>query len=117
MRRTIGPGWSESSDFNARQYALQAAYYQQAKTMGFRRSPISTGETLAGWRFPHCGLPAHADGTTKAKTGVDDEKAASGLTVASATTKPGPASDFYRTAEVVQRVIEFILPYRTWLRK
>lgn len=106
-------------DFNARQYALQAAYYQQAKDYGLQAlADLDGSKPMPDGDFLIAAYQLTQTDTTKAKTGVYDEMAASGLTDRLGDNETQDlASDFYLTAEVVQRVIETILPYRTLLRE
>lgn len=106
-------------DFNARQYALQAAYYEQAKKYGLQALADLDGSIpLPDREFLIAAYQLTQTDTTKAKTGVYAEMAASGLTDRLGDNETqGLASDFYLTAEVVQRLLESILPYRTSLRE
>ena len=106
-------------DFNARQYALQAAYYQQAKEYGLRAlADLDGSKPMADRDFLIAAYQLTQTDTTKAKTGVYGEMAASGLTDRLGDNETQDlASDFYLTAEVVQRLLESIFPYRTLLRE
>jgi hypothetical protein len=106
-------------DFNARQYALQNAYYRQAKAYGLKAMADLDGtEPLPDPEFVIAAYQLTQTDTTKPKTGVFDELAAAGLTdrLGDAETQ-NVASDFYLSAEVTQRVIEAIFPYRNLLRE
>lgn len=106
-------------DFDARQYALQAAYYRQAKAYGLqaladlnRKAPLSDRDFLvAAYQLTQTD-------TTKAKSYVYDEMSANGLVdhLGDAETQQ-LASDFYLSMEVAQRMLESIFPYRTMLRE
>jgi hypothetical protein len=106
-------------DFDARQYALQAAYYRQAKEYGLRAlADLDGSKPLSDRDFLIAAYQLTQTDSTRAKTGVYEEMAARGLTthLGDAETQDR-ASDFYLTVEVTQRVIETILPYRTLLRE
>ena len=106
-------------DFNARQYALQSDYYRQAKAYGLQAlSDLDGTKALPDQEFVIAAYQLTQTDTTKPKTGVFDELAARGLTdrLGDAETQ-NVASDFYLSAEVTQRVIEAIVPYRTLLRE
>ena len=106
-------------DFNARQYALQSAYYRQAKAYGLQAlADLDGTEPLPDREFVIAAYQLTQTDTTKPKTGVFDEIAASGLTgrLGDAETQ-NVASDFYLSADVTQRVLEAIFPYRTLLRE
>lgn len=106
-------------DFNARQYALQATYYRQAKLYGLQAlGDLDGTKPLPDQEFVIAAYQLTQTDTTKPKTGVFNEIAASGLTdrLGDAETQ-NVASDFYLSAEVTQRVIEAIFPYRTLLRE
>jgi hypothetical protein len=106
-------------DFDIRQYALQAAYYRQAKVYGLQAladldgtAPMSDSDFLiAAYQLTQMD-------TTRAKTGVYEEMASVGLTdrLGDAETQD-LASDFYLTVEVSQRTLESVYPYRTQLRE
>jgi hypothetical protein len=109
----------EELDFNARQYALQNAYYRQAKAYGLQAlADLNGTKPLPDQEFVIAAYQVTQTDTTKPKTGVFDEMTASWLT----TRLGGPetqnmASDFYLTVDVTERVIEAIFPYRTLLRE
>lgn len=106
-------------DFNARQYALQHAYYKHAKAYGLqalgdlnRTTPLSDRDFLiAAYQLTQMD-------TTRAKTGVYEEMAANGLVDDLGDDETQQlASDFYLSVEVGQRVNEATFPYRTLLRE
>ena len=106
-------------DFDARQYALQAAYYRQAKDHGLRALADLDGTApLSDSDFLIAAYQLTQTDTTRAKTGVYEEMAAVGLTDRLGDPETQElASDFYLTAEVAQRMNETTLPYRTLLRE
>lgn len=106
-------------DFNARQYALQAAYYQQARDYGLQAlADLDGSKPLPDRDFLIAAYQLTQTDTTKTKTGVYEEMAATGLTDRLGDNETQAlASDFYLTVEVVQRLLESILPYRTLLRE
>ncbi len=106
-------------DFDARQYALQKDYYRQAKDFGLRAlADLDGSKPLSDRDFLIAAYQLTQTDSTRAKTGVYTEMAANGLTdrLGDSETQ-NLASDFYLTVEVAQRVIEIILPYRTFLRE
>ena len=106
-------------DFDARQYALQSAYYRQAKDYGLQAlADLDGTKRLSDRDFVIAAYQLTQTDTTRAKTGVFEEMTANGLTdhLGDAETQD-LASDFYLTVEVTQRVMESILPYRTLLRE
>lgn len=106
-------------DFDARQYALQAAYYRQAKAYGLLAlADLDGSEPMSDSDFLVAAYQLTQTDTTRAKTGVYEEMAAVGLTdrLGDFETQQR-ASDFYLTVEVAQRMIETTLPYRTLLRE
>ena len=106
-------------DFNARQYALQAAYYRRAKAYGLKTLAALNGSgPLSDRDFVIAAYQLTQTDTTKSKTGVYDEMTARGLgdRLGDEETQQ-VASDFYLTAEVSQRMIESTFPYRTLLRE
>jgi len=106
-------------DFNARQYALQSAYYLQAKAYGLQAlADLDGTRPLSDRDFVIAAYQLTQTDSTAPKTGVFDEIAASGLTdrLGDAETQD-LASDFYLSADVAQRSIESIFPYRTLLRE
>lgn len=110
---------ADELDFNARQYALQVAYFRQARAYGVDALASIEGEEPLGDReFLIAAYQLTQSDTTKAKTGVYDEMVANGLGshLGNAETQQ-VASDFYLTAEVSQRLLETSLPYRTVLRE
>ena len=106
-------------DFNARQYELQAVYYQDAKDYGLKvLADLAGSKPLSDRDFVIAAYQLTQTDTTQAKTGVFGEMASNGLTDRLGDTETQErASDFYLTAEVTQRVIESILPYRSLLRE
>lgn len=106
-------------DFNARQYALQGAYYRQAKAYGLQAlADLNGTKPLPDREFVIAAYQLTQTDTTKPKTGVFDELTAAGLTDRLGDPETQDvASDFYLSAEVTQRVIEAIFPYRTLLRE
>lgn len=106
-------------DFDARQYALQAAYYRQAKDYGLQAlADLEGTKPLADSDFLIAAYQLTQIDTTRAKTGVYEEMAAVGLTDRLGDSETQDlASDFYLTVEVAQRMIEMTLPYRTLLRE
>lgn len=106
-------------DFDARQYALQAAYYRQTKAYGLQAlADLNGSRRLPDREFLIAAYQLTQTDTTKAKTGVYDELAASGLVGQLGDDETQQlASDFYLSLEVAQRSIESIFPYRTLLRE
>jgi hypothetical protein len=106
-------------DFNARQYAVQTAYYRRARAYGLRALAALDGtRPLSDQDFVIAAYQLTQTDTTRSKTGVYDEMAASGLSNRLGDDETQQvASDFYLTAEVSQRTNESILPYRTLLRE
>lgn len=106
-------------DFDARQYALQNAYYKQTKDYGLQLlADLDGSKPLSDRDFLVAAYQLTQTDSTRAKTGVYEEMAAGGLTdhLGDSETQD-MASDFYLTVEVTQRVLETILPYRTLLRE
>jgi len=106
-------------DFNSRQYALQAAYYRQAKAYGLQAlADLGGAKPLSDQEFVIAAYQLTQTDTTKPKTGVFDELTAAGLTdrLGDPETQ-NVASDFYLSADVTQRMIEATFPYRTLLRE
>ena len=106
-------------DFNAHQYAAQAAYYRQDRNYGLAALASLNGVTpLSDRDFLIATYQLTQTDTTKAKTFVYDEMAAGGLVGHLGDDEVQQlASDFYLSAEVSQRTIENIFPYRTMLRE
>ncbi len=110
---------ADELDFNARQYALQAAYYRQAQDYGLQAiADLDGSKPLSDRDFLLAAYQLTQIDSTRAKTGVYNEMAATGLTdrLGDAETQ-AMASDFYLTVEVAQRTIESIYPYRDLLRE
>ena len=106
-------------DFNARQYALQTAYYRRAKDYGLRAlAGLDGSRPLPDRDFVIAAYQLTQTDTTRAKTGVYDEMTTNGLgdRLGDAETQQ-VASDFYLTAEVSERVNESAFPYRDLLRE
>lgn len=106
-------------DFNARQYAVQTAYYRRAKDYGLKAlAALNGSRPLSDREFVIAAYQLTQTDTTGTKTGVYEEMAASGLSDRLGDEETQQvASDFYLTAEVSQRTNETILPYRTLLRE
>lgn len=106
-------------DFNARQYALQLAYYRQAKADGLQALAALTGsKPLTDRDFLIAAYQLTQMDTTRAKTGVFDEMTDNGLVDRLGDEETQQvASDFYLSVEVAQRSIEATFPYRTLLRE
>ena len=106
-------------DFDARQYALQAAYYRQAKEYGLQAlADLSGKEPLSDRDFLVAAYQLTQTDTTKAKSYVYDEMSANGLVDHLGDEEMQQlASDFYISLEVAQRSLESIFPYRTMLRE
>ena len=105
-------------DFDARQYALQAAYYRQAREYGLQALSALDGAPVSDRDFVIAAYQLTQTDTTKAKTGVFDEMAANGLVDHLGDDETQQlASDFYLSVEVAQRTNETIYPYRTLLRE
>ena len=106
-------------DFNARQYALQAAYYRQAKKYGLGALAALQGRTPVPDRdFLIAAYQLTQVDSTRAKTGVFDQMASSGLVDHLGDEEILElASDFYLSVEATQRNLETIFPYRTLLRE
>jgi hypothetical protein len=106
-------------DFNTRQYDLQNSYYLQAKAYGLAAlSDLDGTKRLSDNEFLIAAYQLTQTDSTKAKTGVFNEVTANGLVDLLGDPEALQAgSDFYLTAEVVQRIIEINLPYRTVLRE
>lgn len=106
-------------DFDARQYALQAAYYRHAKAYGLEALADLTGKkSLSDRDFLVAAYQLTQTDTTKAKSYVYDEMSANGLVGHLGDEEMQQlASDFYLSVEVAQRSLESIFPYRTMLRE
>lgn len=106
-------------DFNARQYALQHAYYRQAKAYGLQAiAALDGSKPLADRDFLIAAYQLTQMDTTRAKTGVFNEMADNGLVDRLGDEETQQvASDFYLSVEVAQRTIEATFPYRTLLRE
>lgn len=106
-------------DFNARQYALQHDYYQQAKAYGLQAlADLAGTEPLSGRDFLIAAYQLTQVDTTRTKTGVFGEMTASGLVDRLGDEETQAiASDFYLSVEVTQRTLESTFPYRTLLRE
>ncbi|GAA4710620.1 hypothetical protein H9L13_01910 [Sphingomonas lutea] len=105
-------------DFDARQYALQIAYYRQVRTYGLQALSALDGAPVSDRDFVIAAYQLTQTDTTKAKTGVFDEMAANGLGEHLGDDETQQlASDFYLSVEVAQRTNETIYPYRTLLRE
>lgn len=109
----------EELDFNARQYALQAAYFRQAKAYGLDAIASLNGDKpLSDLQFVIAAYQLTQSDTTQAKTGVRDEMVANGLGgYRDDVETEQVASDFYLTVEVSQRLLETSYPYRNLLRE
>jgi osmotically-inducible protein OsmY len=106
-------------DFNARQYALQTAYYRRARAYGLRAlASLDGGRPLSDRDFVIAAYQLTQTDTTMAKTGVYAEMTTNGLgdRLGDAETQQ-VASDFYLTAQVSQQLLESTFPYRTMLRE
>lgn len=106
-------------DFDARQYALQNAYYRQARSYGLAAlADLNGTKPLSDRDFLIAAYQLTQVDTTRAKTGVYDEMAAAELVdrLGDAETQL-LASDFYLSVEAAQRSLESIFPYRTVLRE
>ena len=106
-------------DFDARQYALQEAYYRQAQAYGLQAiADLEGSKPLSDRDFVIAAYQLTQVDLTRAKTGVYEEMAARGLTdrLGDAETQE-LASDFYLTVDVTERTNDSILPYRTLLRE
>ncbi len=106
-------------DFDARQYALQDAYYRQARAYGLQAlANLDGSKPLSDRDFVIAAYQLTQTDSTRAKTGVYEEMATNGLTDRLGDSETQDlASDFYLTVESVQRLLETILPYRTLLRE
>ena len=106
-------------DFDARQYAVQLAYHQQAKEYGLQALAALNGKAAIPDRdFVIAAYQLTQTDTTQAKTGVYDEMAARGLVDHLGGDEIQQiASDFYLSVEVAQRTLEATFPYRTLLRE
>ena len=106
-------------DFNARQYAVQTAYYRRARAYGLKALDALNGSRpLSDRDFVIAAYQLTQTDTTGTKTGVYDEMTSRGLSDRLGDEETQQvASDFYLTAEVSQRTNETILPYRTLLRE
>lgn len=106
-------------DFNARQFALQRAYYLRAKDYGLQAlASLNGSRPLSDRDFVVAAYQLTQVDLTHAKSGVYDEIATHGLIdrLGDAETQQ-LGSDFYLTVEVTQRIIDNIFPYRTMLRE
>ena len=105
-------------EFDARQYALQTAYYRRAREYGLQALSALNGAPVSDRDFAVAAYQLTQTDTTKAKTGVFDEMAANGLVNHLGDDETQQlASDFYLSVEVAQRTNESIFPYRTLLRE
>ncbi|MEP7315528.1 MAG: hypothetical protein ABI667_02415 [Sphingomicrobium sp.] len=106
-------------DFDARQYAVQDEYYRQARNYGLNAlADIEGAKPLTDPDFLVAAYQLTQTDSTPAKTGVYAEMAANGLTDRLGDSETQDlASDFYLSVEIVQRLLETILPYRTLLRE
>ena len=106
-------------DFDARQYAVQAAYYRQAKEYGLQAlAALKERQRLTDRDFVIAAYQLTQTDTTQAKTGVFDEMVANGLVDHLGGDEiQQMASDFYLSVEVAQRSNEATYPYRTLLRE
>ena len=106
-------------DFDARQYALQSAYYRQAKEYGLEAlADLSGRKPLSDRDFLVAAYQLTQTDTTKAKSYVYDEMSVNGLVGHLGDEEMQQlASDFYISLEVAQRSLESIFPYRTMLRE
>lgn len=106
-------------DFNARQYALQHAYYRQAKAYGLQAlAALNGSKPLTDRDLLIAAYQLTQMDTTRAKTGVFGEMADNGLVGRLGDEETQQvASDFYLSVEVAQRSIEATFPYRTLLRE
>ncbi|HET9810701.1 MAG TPA: hypothetical protein VFP53_03270 [Sphingomicrobium sp.] len=106
-------------DFDARQYALQLAYYRQAREYGLQALGHLNGtKPLSDRDFVVAAYQLTQTDTTRPKTGVYEEMAANGLVGQLGDDETQQlASDFYISLEVAQRSLESTFPYRTILRE
>jgi len=106
-------------DFDARQYALQQAYYRQAKSYGLEAlADLDGTKPLSDRDFLIAAYQLTQVDTTKAKTGVFGEISAAELVDRLGDEETQlTASDFYLSVEAAQRSNEAIFPYRTLLRE
>ncbi|MEO7563974.1 MAG: hypothetical protein ABIR63_09015 [Sphingomicrobium sp.] len=106
-------------DFDAHQYAVQTAYYRQARDYGLQALAALDGtKPLSARDFLVAAYQLTQTDTTKAKTYVYDEMSATGLVDHLGDSDIQQlASDFYLSSEVAQRDLENIYPYRTILRE
>lgn len=106
-------------DFDARQYALQFTYYEQAKKYGLQAlAALNGSQPLSDRDFVVAAYQLTQTDTTKAKTNVFEEIAENGLVDRLGDAELQRfASDFYLSLEVAQRSIEQMYPYRTLLRE
>ena len=106
-------------DFDARQYALQLAYYRQAMDYGLQALGHLDGtKPMSDRDFVIAAYQLTQTDTTRAKTGVYEEMTANGLVGHLGDDETQQlASDFYITLEVAQRSLESTFPYRTILRE
>lgn len=109
----------EELDFDARQYALQHAYYRQAKSYGLQAlADLDGTKPLSDRDFLIAAYQLTQVDTTKAKTGVYEE-----ISSAELVDRLGDeetqlmASDFYLSVEAAQLSLQTIFPYRTSLRE
>ena len=106
-------------DFDARQYALQLAYYRQAKSYGLEAlADLNGTKPLSDRDFLIAVYQLTQVDTTKAKTGVYGEISAAELVDRLGDEETQlVASDFYLSVEAAQLANETIFPYRTLLRE
>ena len=109
----------EELDFDARQYALQHAYYRQAKSYGLDAlADLDGTKPLSDRDFLIAAYQLTQVDTTKAKTGVYEEISAAELVDRLGDEETQlMASDFYLSVEAAELANESIFPYRTLLRE
>ena len=109
----------EELDFDARQYALQHAYYRQAKSYGLDAlADLDGTKPLSDRDFLIAAYQLTQVDTTKAKTGVYEEISAAELVDRLGDEETQlVASDFYLSVEAAELANESIFPYRTLLRE
>lgn len=106
-------------DFNARQYALQHAYYRQARSYGLEAlADLDGTKPLSDQAFLIAAYQLTQVDLTKTKTGVFEEISAAGFVDQLGDDETQLiASDFYLSVDAAQRSNDSILPYRTLLRE
>ena len=106
-------------DFDARQYALQHAYYRQAKSYGLEAlADLNGTKRLSDRDFLIATYQLTQVDTTKAKTGVYEQTSDAELVDRLGDEETQLlASDFYLSVEAAQLSNQTILPYRTLLRE